>query len=290
MPPPLKIASCQFSVEADIAHNRDCILRQIEAAADGGARVVHFSETALSGYAGVDLPDLDAFDWDLLRDSTATIRGAAADRKVWVLLGSTHRLSDGHRPHNSVYVISDTGQVVDRYDKRFCTGLIDPEPELDLAHYSPGNHVCVFEVDGRTCGVLICYDYRFPELYRELKQRGVEVLFQSFHNARREDESGNIWKDIVPATLMCRAATNFLWISATNSTARFSSWPSFFVQPDGMIAEQLEPHQAGVLISEASCDEQYWDASGPWRDRSINGQMYSGELVSDPRSDDRKSC
>ena len=58
----------------------------------------------------------------------------------------------------------------------------------------------VFDVDGFRCGVLICYDYRFPELYRELKQAGVQVLFQSFHNARSsvvDDQQYNIWKTIV---------------------------------------------------------------------------------------------
>ena len=56
MKDPITIASCQFSVEADICQNRDTILAQVDEAADRGARIIHFSETALSGYAGVDNP------------------------------------------------------------------------------------------------------------------------------------------------------------------------------------------------------------------------------------------
>jgi hypothetical protein len=44
-----------------------------------------------------------------------------------------------HEPHNSLYVISDSGQIVERYDKRFCSGGPDGSTS-DLAHYSPGSH------------------------------------------------------------------------------------------------------------------------------------------------------
>lgn len=289
---PLAIATCQFSVEADIAANRDEVLRQMGEAAEQGARVVHFSECALSGYAEVDFDDFGDFDWDLLRSATESVLWAAAEHHVWVLLGSTHRLSGANKPHNCVYVISDEGRIVDRYDKRFCTGAIEPRAEHDLAFYSPGNRSTVFGIDGWKCSTLICYDYRFPELYRDLKRQGVEVLFQSFHNARRDrrtHEQGNYWKHIVPATMMCHAATNHFWISANNSTARYSSWPSFFVRPDGLIAGRLQEHQPSVLLSEADPSGDYWDAPAPWRDNALQGVLHSGCVVEDPRSKDRTS-
>jgi predicted amidohydrolase len=288
--PPLAIASCQFAVAADIDHNRGWVLRQIAQAAEQGARIVHFCEAALSGYAGCDFPSFAGFDWDLLRRATRDVCRAAARHRTWVLLGSAHQLSAGHKPHNCVYVVSDEGRIVDRYDKRFCTGALEPEPEQDLAHYTPGNRPCVFEVDDYRCGLLICYDYRFPELYRELKRLGVEVLCQSFHNARRDREThehGNYWNEIVPATMMCHAATNYFWVSATNSAAEFSSWASFFVRPDGLIAGRLPLHEAAVLVSQVDPADGYWDAAGPWRPGAMAGCLHSGQTVRDPRSDDR---
>jgi predicted amidohydrolase len=284
----LQVATCQFSVEADIDHNRRWILKQIEEAANQGADIVHFSECALSGYAGVDIPNIAALDWDRLTTATQEIQAAARTWKLWVLLGSTHRLSDGHKPHNSVYVIDAHGKIVDRYDKRFCTGKSERRQQsLDLAHYTPGNRFVTFRIKGVTCGVLICYDYRFPELYRHYRKLGVNILLQSFHNARSSvvaDPKYNIWKTIVPATMACRAAENHFWVSANNSTAKPSRWPSFAVQPDGLIVGQLKLHKPGILVTRMVLDPSFFDAPGPWRDAAMNGQLHSGELVNDPRS------
>ena len=285
----LQVATCQFSVEADVAHNLRWVLKQIGEAADQGAALVHFSECALSGYAGVEFANFENFPWGQLCSATEEVMAAAKKNKVWVLLGSSHRLSGKKKPHNSLYVINPRGKIVDRYDKRFCTGCNEKHPTMDLSHFSPGNRPVTFRIHGITCGVLICYDYRFPELYREYKRLGVDVIFQSFHNARAasvHDPEYNIWKTIVPATMSCRAAENHFWISANNSTARPSRWPSFSVRPDGQVMGKLKSHQPGILITEMKLDRSLFDAPGPWREAAMNGQLHSGRVVSDPRSAD----
>lgn len=286
----LRVATCQFPVEPDIEHNRRAIVRQITQASKSRADVIHFSECALTGYAGVDMPDLSTLDWDQLKEATQTIQTAAREAKAWVLLGSTHRLSGKHKPHNSIYIIDSLGKIVDRYDKRFCTGeQKGSRTTLDLKFYSPGDRFVTFTAKGITCGVLICYDYRFPELYRHYYQLGAKVIFQSFHNARSmvvDDPKYNIWKTIVPSTMSCRAAENHFWISANNSTTRPSRWSSFTVQPDGQIVDRLKLHRPGVLITDMKLDPNLFDAPGPWRDSAIRGQLHSGKLVKDKRSTD----
>ena len=285
----LRVATCQFSVEADIRHNHGETIRLMRKAHAAGADIAHFSECALSGYAGVDIPDAESIHWDQLTAATRDIQGLAKELKLWVLLGSSHRLSGGHRPHNSVYVINSRGRIVNRYDKRFCTGTGGRQPTLDLKHYSPGNRSCVFRVKGVTCGILICYDYRFPELYRDLKREQVRAVFQSFHNARAtvvDDQEYNIWKTIVPSTMSCRAAENHFWMSANNSTARPSRWGSFAVRPDGAITGRLAVHRTGILITDMDMRSDFFDAPGPWRESAMNGQLHSGCPVSDPRSED----
>ena len=287
----LRIATCQFSVEAEIEHNLKCVKRQINQAADQDARVIHFSECALSGYAGVEFESCDFLDWQKLVEATTEIQHLAQARGVWVLLGSTHQLSGKNKPHNSIYIINDKGRIVDRYDKRFCTGVGGSKPTFDLCHYSPGDHNVFFTVDGFKCSTLICYDYRFPELYRDLIRRGCQVLFQSFHNARStvvEDEEYNIWKTIVPATMSCRAAENHIWVSANNSQTKPSRWGSFAVRPDGAIVGKLPLHQPGVLITDVYFDDSFYDAPGPWRKRAMNGTLNSGRAINDPRSKDTR--
>lgn len=286
----LRVATCQFPVEAQIAKNLGHILRQIAEAAAGKADVVHFSETALSGYSGVDVPDSDAIDREELRRATEQVLAAAKQHKIWVLLGSTHFLSGNHKPHNSVYVINPQGKIHDRYDKRFCTGVGGKKPSLDLCHYTPGDHHTIFRIKGITCAVLICYDFRFPEIYRDLKKQGVKVIFQSFHNARKtvvDDPSYNIWKTVVPATMSTRASENGYWISSNNSAARRSCWGSFAVQPDGEITGQLKIHKADILFTDMDLSKAYFDPSAPWRERAMQGVLNSGELVQDPRSANR---
>ena len=287
----LKVATCQFSVEADIEHNLGYVLRQMKTAKSHGAHVAHFSEVCLAGYAGVEIKSMRGFDWDRLDDAHQQVAEQARKLKLWVVVGSAHRLTGKRKPHNSLYIINDQGSVVDRYDKMFCVG--DPSGKTsDLAHYSPGSHFSVFEIKGVRCGAQICHDFRYDELYREYKKRGVELMFHSYHNARMSKttlERLNIWGIIVPPTMQTYAANNHMWISSNNSSTAPCAWPSFFVRPDGVITDKLRNNRPGVLMTTVDTKAKYYDASEHWRDRSIKGIYHSGKLVRDARSSKRTS-
>jgi deaminated glutathione amidase len=261
---------------------------------------------ALSGYAGVDFETFAGFDWDGLRDATVQISEHARGLSIWTVVGGAHRLSGAHKPHNSLYVINDAGQIIERYDKRFCGGDAD-ENTGDLAHYSPGDHFSVWDIDGVRCGGLICYDYRFPELYRQYKKRGVDLVFHSFHAGHASpDRIAEIGTAIgpelrtlnpapthtypgitMPAAMTAAAACNHVWISCPNSSAPQSCWPAFFVRADGVIVGRLRRNVAGVLVSTVDTERQLYDSTAAWRDRAIAGTLHSGTLVDDSRSRDR---
>jgi predicted amidohydrolase len=300
----LTVATCQFPVDADMRRNLRYVSRQLRAAEERGAHVAHFPEACLSGYAGVDFPSYQGFDWDLLQECTQRVLELARHFRLWVILGSTHRLTGRHKPHNSLYIIDDEGKLVDRYDKMFCAGDRVGKA-VDLAHYSPGNHFSVFAIQGVRCGALICHDYRYPELYREYKRRGVQLMFHSYHAGHitptrfkeMQDYVGTGFHTInpgttlpsitMPATMHAAAANNYMWISCPNSSARESCWPSFFVRPDGVITGRLRLHTAGILVSEVNTDEPLYDSTLAWRDRAMRGTLHSGTLVRDRRSDER---
>ena len=287
----LTLATCQFPVDANIEANLAFVIRQMKNAKRRGAQVVHFSEACLSGYAGVEFKSFRQFDWELLNIATSTVMAQAKELRLWVIVGSAHRLTGKHKPHNCLYIINDRGQLVDRYDKMFCTGTSSPKSG-DLKHYTPGSHFCVFSIGQIRCGVLICHDFRYEELYRVYKKRGVQLMFHSYHNAHSSASKlrkHNIWRSIVPATMQAYAGNNYMWVSANNSSRPASCWPSFFVRPDGTVTGKLTNNRSGVLISKINTADRLYDASEAWRNRAIRGLYHSGTLVSDPRSDSRKS-
>ena len=270
----LIVAACQFPVSVEITSNSTWIRQQMQEAKAQGAEVVHFPECALSGYAGVDFESFEGYDWPLLERELISILALADDLDIWVILGSSHRLTGAHKPHNSLYLINPKGQIIDRYDKRFCT-------KEDLEYYSPGDHFVTFEIKNIKCGLLICYDIRFPELYRAYYQLGIDVLFQSFYNARQKETS--IHPKIMPVTAQARAATNHFFIFTTNSSAKYS-WPCHIITPDGLIAEKLAANEPGILMFTIDPEKKYYDASKSFRDRAIEGILNSGQTVNDPRS------
>lgn len=272
------VATCQFPISGSILENSQWIQKQMKQAKEENADIVHFPEVALSGYAGVDRDSMESYDWDLHRQEMETILRLADELDLWVVLGSAHRLSGDNKPHNSLYVIDAEGQVIDRYDKRFCTSG-------DLKHYSPGDHFVTFELNRVKCGLLICYDLRFPELYRQYSLMDVQLLFQSFHNARQKE--GSIHPKIMPVTMQTRAATNYMFASINNSCAP-RSWQSRFITPNGLIENELVLDEPGVMMNRVDTNKSYYDASRRYRDDSIQGKWNSGELVDDPRSADRK--
>ena len=276
----LNVATCQFAVGGNVRRNGSRIRKQMALAKEGGAEVAHFPETALTGYAGADHADWEGFDWDALHEESPRIREDARRLGLWVILGSAHRLTDPHLPHNCLYAINSDGDVVERYDKRFCTGG-------DLRMYSPGDHLSVFEINGVRCGMLICYDIRFPELYRAYARENVQCMFHSFYNARATGPG--IHTTIMRPTLQARAASNYVWISGNNSSAYYGSWPSVFIQPDGVIARSLRFNRAGVMVNTVDTKAQLYDASGGYRQLALAGELNNGTPVSDPRSDDRTS-
>ena len=287
---PLKIATCQFPVSRDIGRNFGYIVRQMKEARKRGAHLAHFSEACLGGYAGVDFDSFAGYDWDALRQRTREVLDLARQLKLWVVLGSNHPLTGRHKPHNSLYVISDRGEIIDRYDKMFCTKGTDGA-KGDLDFYSPGSRLVVFTVQGVCCGLQICHDFRYQELYREYKKRGAQLMFHLYHTGgmtrNKNAAARDIWSVMVQATMQTYAANNHLWISSNNTTRRESSGSSFAVRPHGLIDGRLPLHRAGVLLSTIDVGKLFYDASEAWRERAMKGIYHSGTLVRDPRSVDR---
>jgi len=270
----LKVATCQFAVSSSVKRNSRAICEFMRKSHKAKVDIVHFSECALSGYVGTDFPNFDGYDWALLKEETQKIMALAAELRLWVVLGSTHKLTEPNKPHNSLYLINSKGKIVDRYDKRFCT-------PGDLGRLTPGNRFVNFTVNGVKCSLLICFDLRFPEIYRQLYKQKVNCVFQSFYNARQKGPS--VHTHIMRQTMQCRAATNHFWVSMSNSSGYY--YPSCFIQPDGKIVKQLRQNRPGIMVNTVDLRKKFYDPMVDFRDMAISGVLSNGPNdIKDPRS------
>ena len=195
-----------------------------------------------------------------MRDSVEECAGEHVSRAVCI---DRLRRIAGH-PLQGLAVVDERALGAESYDKRFCMGR-------ELPYYTPGDHFVTFDINGIKCALLICFDLRFPELYRQLKKQGVQCILQSFYNARQKGPS--VHSDIMVPSMQCRAATNYFWVSMTNSSGWFSPYAGGFIRPDGRVVETLDDHKDGVIINTVDLSEEHYDPSAEFRDAAIEGAL-----------------
>ena len=106
------------------------------------------------------------------------LRSFASDAGVWMLIGSIAVDGPGDRLINRGYVIDELGEVRARYDKIFLfdVDLSPTQRYRESAVVAPGGHAVLVDTPWGRLGMTICYDLRFPQLYRSLAQAGAEIL------------------------------------------------------------------------------------------------------------------
>jgi predicted amidohydrolase len=254
----MKIAAAQTPVCRDPCENGVVIRAQMREASDKGARLVQFTEGALSGYA---LNDQERTEWERVGSELEQVTSLARELKLWTVLGSGHRL-DGRRPYNSLYVISDAGEIAARYDKRLCS-----HNEI-YNFFSPGFQPCVFEADEFRFGLTLCLEVCFPELFMEYERLGVDCVLLSAH-------SGDPMFGVMAQG---HAAANCYWMSVS-TPARAGALPTGAIGPDGFwMAQSAEQAAPAVVVAEFDRTDPRFDIplskARPWRRSAREGKIY----------------
>jgi len=114
-------------------------------------------------------------------ETLAGLRAEAAEHGLWLLIGSLGLLAEGagEAPFvNRSLLIGPDGTIRARYDKihMFDVAITETETYRESAAYRPGDRAVLGDVDDMPVGLTICYDVRFPALYRRLAAAGAEVL------------------------------------------------------------------------------------------------------------------
>jgi len=250
----MRVALCQSNCGDDVAANEEQVFGLLEQAAAG--------ETDLAA-----LPEV----WPC-QGSAAHVRAAAEpvpgprthrlaefarDHRMWVHGGSVLELSD-ERVYNTSVVFDRAGELVATYRK---IHLFDADPPGAVSSresfvYSPGDQVVTAESEFGRLGLSICYDVRFPELYRALAVQGATILFVPA--AFRYETGVDHWEVLLRA----RAIEDQAFVVAA---AQWGTWGppgkerrnfghSLVADPWGRVIE-LAPEGVGVTFAELDLAE-----------------------------------
>jgi len=242
-----KVAALQMASGPNVAGNLSEARRLIENAASQGARLVVLPE--FFSIMGMKEEDMVA-----AREQAGTgvmqafLSEMARKHSIWVVGGSIPLVANAAgKIRNTCLVFDEHGEQVARYDKIHLFNL-----DLGNEHYheantiEAGNQVVVVDSPFGRIGLAICYDLRFPELFRAMKNVDIVVLPAAFTATTGKMH----WETLVRA----RAIENLAYVIAAaqggyHVNGRETHGHSMIVDPWGRVLDEL-PRGSGVVIAE----------------------------------------
>ncbi|MBI5751943.1 MAG: carbon-nitrogen hydrolase family protein [Hydrogenophilales bacterium] len=241
-----KVAAIQMASGPNVAANLDEAERLIEMAVAQGAKLI-----ALPEY----FPVMGAKETDKVAVREEEGKGPiqrflsnqAKKHKIWLVGGSIPlEASTQKKVRNSCLVYDDKGKVVARYDKIHLFNLdLGNEHYHEEATIEPGKKIVTVDTPFGKLGLSICYDLRFPELFRAMGDVDIIVLPSAF-----TDTTGKAhWETLVRA----RAIENLAYVIAPaqggyHLSGRETHGHSMIVDPWGVVLDRL-PRGSGVVIA-----------------------------------------
>jgi predicted amidohydrolase len=177
MSQPFRAACLQLNSGSDLMTNLATVRQMVAEAAGGGAQLVLMPEYCLM----MDGSGRVMRDGALDADGGATLvdlQNLARINNIWLLAGSLTLKTGEERIVNRSYLIAADGRVVATYDKihMFDVTLPDGKVIRESSSYRPGEQAVVAATPWGKLGMTVCYDVRFPHLYRALAQQGAQFI------------------------------------------------------------------------------------------------------------------
>ncbi len=175
----MRAALVQLTVTDDPAANLSVTRDRVRAAAAGGAGFVLTPECTNCLSSSRD-HQRAAFHVEETDPTLSSLRDEAARAGIWLLIGSLGLKTtdpDG-RFANRSFLIDPAGEVAARYDKihMFDVNVSETEVYRESAGYRPGAQAVLSDTPFARIGLTVCYDVRFPHLYRRLAQGGAQII------------------------------------------------------------------------------------------------------------------
>ena len=171
----MRVAVCQLNAREDRTHNLTVARDLLSRAADAGATLAVLPEYVDYLGPGAGMPKPEPVDGEFAEFFAA----AARELGIWVHAGSFHEAGpDDDHTFNTSLIFNPAGDLVETYRK---IHLYDVEIPGRVSYHesrsvAPGDRTVIADIDGVPTGLSICYDLRFPELYRRLAIDGAKVL------------------------------------------------------------------------------------------------------------------
>ncbi len=241
-------AVVQMTSTTDVERNLAVAERLVTQAAERGARLVGLPENfAFLRSEGQVVPDAQALDGPWVQ----RMAGLARRLGVTLLLGSLPEQVPGDtRVRNTSVLLGPDGATIAAYRKihLFDIDLPGMEHLKESRSVLPGDEIVVADTPAGRLGLTICYDLRFPELYRALSSRGARVL--CVPSAFTERTGKAHWEVLLRA----RAIENLAYLIAPaqvghHGGGRSSHGQALIVDPWGLVVAQV-PDGEGIALAE----------------------------------------
>jgi deaminated glutathione amidase len=250
----LTAACIQLNADSDVERNLRLASESVRQAAAQGARLIALPEycVLLDGSGRVMRERSPA---ESEHAALEAFQALARETRAWLLLGSlTVRLDDA-RMANRSYLLSDAGAIVARYDKihMFDATLPGGKVIRESSAYRPGEQAVLAPTPWGPLGMSVCYDVRFPALYRALAQAGAVML--AVPSSFQRETGPAHWHTL----LRTRAIENAAWVIAPamcgeHPNGRSTYGHSLVVDPWGRVVAELGD-EPGVLLAEIDPDQ-----------------------------------
>ncbi len=234
----LRVGAWQFVGSPDLARNLAAIGRGLEEAAERGVELLLTQEGALPGYAPADRPDLKTLCPRELNAAEKTLAGAARRHGLALALGTVTFTAAG-KPYNSLRLIGPRGRTGGLYHKR---ALYGEEPRHYRAGPPPQPDRRQFK--GWPLGLRLCFEFRFPEYFRELLRQNCRLALVAFSMVGPDAAK----LPIARAHLASRAAENGLWLVTANNQNGVANCPTAIVDPDGRFVAETPPGREALVV------------------------------------------
>jgi len=252
----MRVAAVQMCSTDDLAANLAAAARLVEEAARGGASLVALPENfAYLRREGAPIPCAQPLDGEIVE----TLRKLARAHALWLLGGSFPEALPGERRvHNTSVLVAPDGALAAVYRK---IHLFDVDLRAqgggcyqESATVAPGAEVIVADTPFGGVGLSVCYDLRFPELYRAQSARGARFLAVPSAFAR---ETGRDHWEIL---LRARAIENQCFVIAPaqwgqHSADRASHGRALVADPWGVLLG-VAPDRPAVVLADCDLEQQ----------------------------------